>query len=167
MFRVEWHRFVEGFVILKYLVVVRCEGEGGSHINLYDAIFSRTHPEGDVRGGHGVNGSRWRNPRYDGETVIREGVLSVFAIFFRVPTCFLPAFFGISIIFTGDGDSLELELFLSVSFFVIVIFGVCDTQVLGVLDPCHAGMTGKSLEGVQGDDGLLTDGARPINIVGL
>jgi hypothetical protein len=103
----------------------------------------------------------------DGEAVVCKGVFACRSIFVRVPTCSLPAFFGISIIFTGDGDSLELELFLSVSFFVIVILGVCYTQVCGFLDPFHAGMTGKSLEGVQGDDGLLTDGARPIKIVGL
>ena len=103
----------------------------------------------------------------DGETVIRKGVFSCRSIFFRVPTCSLPAFFGISIVFAGDGDSLELELFLSVSFFVMVIRGICCTQFFGFVDPCHAFMTGKSFEGVQGDDGLLTDGARPIKIVGL
>ncbi len=44
---------------------------------------------------------------------------------------------------------------------------ICFAKVFGFLDPLHAGMTGKSFEGIQGDDGLLTDGARPIKIVGL
>jgi hypothetical protein len=55
---VERHGMIEGFVILEYLVGVRCEGDRGSHSNLDDAILPRTHPEGDVRGGHGVNGAR-------------------------------------------------------------------------------------------------------------
>ena len=103
----------------------------------------------------------------DGEAVVCKGVFSCRSIFFRVPTCSFPAFFGISIVFAGDGNSLELELFLSVSFFVIVILVVCCTQVFGFLDPLHAGMTGKSFEGVQGDNSLVADGARPIQIVGL
>ncbi len=56
--RVEGSRVVEGFVVLEYLVVVGCEGDRGSHSNLDDAILPRTHPEDDVRGGHGVNGAR-------------------------------------------------------------------------------------------------------------
>jgi hypothetical protein len=56
--RVEGHRVVEGFVILEYLIVVGCEGDRVSHINFDDAILPRTHPEGDVRGSHGMNGAR-------------------------------------------------------------------------------------------------------------
>jgi hypothetical protein len=54
----EGNGVVGWFVILKYLVVVGCEVDRVSHSNFDDAILPRTHPEGDVRGGHGVDGAR-------------------------------------------------------------------------------------------------------------
>jgi hypothetical protein len=181
--RVEEHGVIESFVILKYLVVVGCEGDWESHSNFDDAILPRTHPEGDVRGSHGVNGAKWRGLRWDGrlihsglcgpvssgfkgEAVVCEGVFFCLVIVFQVPTWSFPAFLGIPVVFTGDGNSLELKLFLCVSFFVVGII-VCFTKGFGFLDPLHAGMTGKSFEGIQGDNGLFTDWARPKQIVGL
>ncbi len=80
-----------------------------------------------------------------------------FSIFFRVPTCSFPAFFGISIVFTGDGNSFELKLFLCVFFFIVGMIIVCCIKGFGFLIPLHAGMTGKSFEGIQGDNGLFAD----------
>jgi hypothetical protein len=181
---VERHGMIGGFVILEYLVGVRGEGDRGRHSELDDAILPRTHPEGDVSGGHGVNGVRWHDVRWgeclipsglwvpvssgcNGEAVVCEGVFFGLVIVFWVPTWSFPAFFGIPVVFTGNGNSLELKLFLCVSFFIVVMIVICFAKVFGFLDPLHAGMTGKIFEGIQGDDGLLTDRARPIKIVGL
>jgi hypothetical protein len=105
--------------------------------------------------------------RCKGEAVVCEGVVFGLVIVFQVPTWSFPAFLGIPVVFNGDGNSLELKLFLGVSFFVVGMIIVCLRKGFGFLDPLHADMTGKSFEGVQGDDGLLTDGARAIQIVGL
>jgi hypothetical protein len=44
---------------------------------------------------------------------------------------------------------------------------VCRTKGFRFLDSLHAGMTGKTFEGIQGNNGLFADGVRPIQIVGL
>jgi hypothetical protein len=52
---------------------------------------------------------------------------------------------------------LELELFLSVSFFIVIVIVICITKVFGFLDPSQAIMASKSLKGIQSNHGLLTD----------
>lgn len=54
----EGYGMIGGVTGIKYLVVVGCEGDRGGHSTLDCAILPRTHPEGDVRGSHSMNGAR-------------------------------------------------------------------------------------------------------------